>query len=135
MIADFTPNPRGLGGFGDARDNPNNTMSVFEDPVTHQQYSDFDNPALRVSPGGTFVRKDATTTWDPTSIYTDPSSPFYQGARDVKPPPIVDSIPPPDQLPPGAGAADDSRLAAAALHQISPGANAPTFRAVKTRVG
>lgn len=61
----------------DPRSNPNNTMSVYEDPVTHQQYSDFDNPALRVTPGGSFVRKDSTTTWDPTAIYTDPSSQFY----------------------------------------------------------
>jgi hypothetical protein len=53
-------------------------MSVFENPTTHQRYSDFDNPALQATPGGTFVGKDSTTSWNPAAIYTDPSSQFYQ---------------------------------------------------------
>lgn len=61
----------------DPRSNPNNTMSIFENPTTHQRYSDFDNAALRATPGGTLVGKDSTTTWDPQGIYKDPTSPFY----------------------------------------------------------
>ncbi len=70
-------NPRGSGGFGDARDNPNNTMSLFETPDAHRRYYDFDNPALQVSPGGTLIGKDSTSEWDPRAIYKDQASPFY----------------------------------------------------------
>jgi hypothetical protein len=71
-------------GYGDARDNPNNTMSMFENPDTHQRYYDFDNPALQASPGGTFVEKNATSAWNPIAIYADPSSQFYDPTAAAK---------------------------------------------------
>lgn len=82
----------------DPRSNPNNVMTNFYDPTTKRGFSDFANPALRASPGvgyevGANAAGYANPNADPTKIYTDPSSPFYQGA--AKQPPIVDSIPPP----------------------------------------
>lgn len=90
-LVDYTPNPRGQGGFGDARDNPNNTMSTFYDPSARQgdrtgYYSDYDNPALRANQNGQKVSLEQAgikpgssgdPTWDPQAIYHDPSSPFY----------------------------------------------------------
>lgn len=77
MLMDYTPNPRGMGGYGDARDNPNNTMSKYQDPTTHQEYYDFDNQSLQVHPGGTLIGKDWASEWDPQGIYKDPTSQFY----------------------------------------------------------
>lgn len=110
----------------DPRSNPNNTMSVFYDPAAKQgdrtgYYNDFDNPALRVNPNGqraTLAQAGITPgsagdpTWNPSPApaapaYTGPATDADQALLDyqarqpapVKSPPIVDSIPPPDQLP------------------------------------
>lgn len=69
----------------DPRSNPNNTMSKFMVPSTHQEYYDFDNPAIQASPGGTLIGKDWASEWNPQAY--------------AKPAPIVDSLPPPNQLP------------------------------------
>lgn len=87
-------NPRGQGGFGDARDlGPNAAaMSTFYDPSKTQgdvsgYYYDYNNPALRTSQGGQQVStqqagitpgSSGDPTWNPSAIYTDPSSQFYQ---------------------------------------------------------
>lgn len=82
----------GTGGYGDARDNPNNTMGVFYDPSKKQgdvsgYYYDYNNPSLQVNQNGQASSMGAAgikpgsagdPTWNPSAIYTDPSSQFYQ---------------------------------------------------------
>ena len=91
-MAQQEANPRGGGDSwaNDPRSNPNNVMGNFIDPATKRGYSDFLNPALQVSPGGVAVAPGTPGFQNPN---VDPQAIY------AKPPPLVDTLPPPDKLP------------------------------------
>ncbi len=104
--SDFMESQKGgtslVGGFGDARDNPNNTIGVFYDPVTKSHFNDYDNPALRSAraQGATYIPPEqyASIGITPGGVGDPRWANSPQSVQNN--PPAVPAAPPPPPAPP-----------------------------------